>query len=338
MTARTPRFAALAAAALFTLAGSALAAEPQTMKAVRYHAYGDASVLKYEDAPRPVAGAGEVLVRIQAAGVNPIDWKLRAGTFRNDPKLLPVISGYDIAGVVEAVGPDVTAFKAGDAVFGFAGDKGGAYAEYAAVKVGNLVRTPSNIDAVQAAAIPTAAVTAYRALVQQGELQPGQTVLIHAAAGGVGSYAVQIAKQRGAKVIGTASAENHAFLKSLGADVTIDYRTQKFEDVVKDVDLVLVAVGGDTVERSYGVVKKGGTIVSIASRVDPAKLEAHGLRKPTAGGAPSPLPEVAALVAAGKLKSEVSATYPLADARKAQEQSETGHARGKIVLTVGAGK
>ena len=323
----------LALAWALGLASLAGASSPATMMAIRYEQYGPASVLELKEVPRPTPGTNEVLVRVEAAGVNPIDWKLRSGRFRADPKALPITPGFDIAGTVAALGPGASGFQPGDRVFALLHRQAG-YAEYVTVPVGDLVPTPINTAAAHAAARPTAAGTAWEALFDEGGLTQGQTVLIHGAAGGVGHYAVQFAKHRGARVIGTASAANHEFLKSIGVDQAIDYKNQKFEEVAKDVDLVLDTVGGETLARSYGVVKRGGTVVSIAGRVDPAKLAEHGLRAPASGSSGSPLPAIAKLVAEGAVKSEVGATYPLAEARKAHEQSETGHARGKIVLLV----
>jgi NADPH:quinone reductase-like Zn-dependent oxidoreductase len=326
------RFALLLAFALglYALFGTAA---PATMKAIRYGSYGPASVLRLVDVPRPEAGPGEVLVRVEAAGVNPIDWKLRRGRGNSAALAQPVTPGFDIAGRVAAPGPGVAGFKPGEAVFALLHRQAG-YAEYVTVPTGDLVRTPGNIDAAHAAAIPTAAQTAWESLFDEGGLKSGQTVLIHGAAGGVGHFAVQFAKHAGARVIGTASAANAEFLKSIGVDQVIDYKTQKFEEQAKGVDLVLDTIGGDTLARSYGVVKRGGTIVTIVTRLDAAKMAEFGLRMPAEGGSGSALPKIAELVAQGAVKPEVGATYPLAQAQAAHEQSETGHARGKIVLVV----
>ncbi len=213
-----------------------------TMQAVRFHSYGGPEVLVLEEVPRPQAGAGEVLIRVHAAGVNPIDWKVRAGHVKDWlPHRLPLIPGWDVSGVVEAVAPGVTTFKVGDAVYGMLDFmRNGAYAEYVAARTGELVRKPRSIDHVQAAAVPLAALTAWQSLFEVASLAPWHTVLIHAAAGGVGHFAVQFAKWKGAKVIGTASANNESFLRELGADEVIDYRTTQFEEVVREVDVVLL--------------------------------------------------------------------------------------------------
>jgi len=321
----------LLGAATLVFASHAHAAE--TMKAIRFDAFGPPSVLHYDDAPRPAAGAGELLIKVEAAGVNPIDWKIRKGRPGWEKPKAIVTPGFDVAGTVAAVGGGVKGFEQGDRVFALL-DKPGGYAEYAAVTASRVAKTPKNLDAVHAAAIPTAAVTAWRSLFDEGGLQRGQTVLIHGGAGGVGHFAVQFAKNAGARVIASASAENAEFLKSIGADVTIDYKSQRFEDVAKNVDLVLDTVGGETLARSYGVVREGGTVVTIVDDVDAGEMKKHGLRMPAEGSGSNHLDEIAKLVGAGKVKVEVSTTYPLADAAKAHEQSETKHARGKIVLVV----
>lgn len=308
-----------------------------TMKAIRFHAYGDPGVLVYEDAPVPRPGAGEMLVRVRAAGVNPVDWKIRKGGARGLAAGLPMIPGYDVSGVVESIGNGVTRFRKGDAVFAYLSlRRGGAYAEFAVVREDEAAPKPVKVDDVGAAAIPLAALTAWQALVDTAQLHAGQTVLIHAAAGGVGTFAVQIAKARGAKVIGTASASNGSFLKELGVDQVLDYKSVRFEEVAHDVDVVLDSIGGETLERSFKVVKPGGVIVSIVD--DPSRFAAAWpkvrgasiLVKPDA----QELAQIGALIDEGKIKPVVSATLPLSEARRAHEMSETGHTRGKIVLRV----
>lgn len=316
------------------LASQPTAAQPaQKMKAVRYHQNGGPEVLKYEDAPRPVMHADEVLVRVHAAGVNPIDWKMRSARARS----FPLTPGYDISGVVEAAGEKVTGYKAGDEVYAMLPlSRGGGYAEFAVASAEELAPKPKSIDHVHAAGVPLAALTAWQALVDKADVQAGQTVLVHAGAGGVGHFAVQIAKAKGAKVIATASEKNRAFLKEIGADEVVDYTAVKFEEVVKDVDIVLDCVGGDTLARSYGVPKKGGTLVTIAGALDETKLSERGVKGirmlVTPNGAQ--LREIGALIDAGKIKPHVSETFELAEAAKAQELSEKGRTRGKIVLKV----
>ncbi|MDZ4754278.1 MAG: NADP-dependent oxidoreductase [Phycisphaerae bacterium] len=325
------------AVATLLLAVPMLAMASQTMKAIQRTGYGGPDVLLLADVAKPSAGTGQVLIRVHAAGVNPVDWKMREGGLRGMISEAPAVLGFDVAGTVEAVGDGVTTFKAGDEVFAYiALDRGGGYAEFAAVPAAHVAKKPAAVDFVTAAAVPLAALTAWQALVDKAGMKEGQTVLVHAGAGGVGHFAIQIAKARGAKVIATASKANHNFLKSLGADVVVDYKNEKFEDVAKDVDIVLDSIGGDTQERSLGVLKQGGALISIVQPPDPAKLKERSLRGEVMLVAPNgaQLAELAALIDAGKIKPHVSETFPLAEAAKAQEQSKAGHVRGKIVLKV----
>jgi NADPH:quinone reductase-like Zn-dependent oxidoreductase len=309
-----------------------------TMKAMRMHGYGGPEVLKYEDAPRPKPGEGDVLVKVHAAGVNPVDWKIREGyarAFRDYP--LPLILGWDFSGVVEELGPGVTGWKADDEVYARPDiGRPGAYAEYIAVRASEIQHKPKTLDHVHSAAIPLAALTAWQAIFDAGQLQAGQKLLIHAAAGGVGTFALQLAKWKGAYVIGTASARNHELLRELGADELIDYNTTCFEDVVKDVDVVLDAMAGEVRERSWQVLKKGGILVSILGPPSTETAEAHGVR--TAGVFVQPnqaqLQELANLADEGKLRPIIDAVLPLAEAAKAHEMNATLHTRGKIVLRV----
>lgn len=310
----------------------------ETMKAVRIHAYGGSEVLRYEDAPRPIPGNGEVLIRVHAAGVNPVDWKVRNGYLKDFlSHALPLIPGWDVSGVVEESGPGGTAFENGDEVYSrpdLARD--GAYAEYIVARESEVVKKPMSVDHVHAAAIPLAALTAWQTLIDAAELRAGQKVLIHAAAGGVGHFAVQLAKWKGAYVVGTASKHNHDFLRELGADDVIDYRTTRFEDVVGEVDVVLDAIGGETQKRSWKVLKKGGILVSIVDPPSEEEAAARDLRSAFVFISPSAeqLTEIAGLVDSGKLRAIVNHEFSLADARRAQEMSEAGHTRGKIVLAV----
>ncbi len=309
------------------------------MQAVRFHSYGAPNVLVLEEAPRPQAGAGEVLLRVHAAGVNPLDWKVRAGHLKEWlPHRLPLIPGWDVSGVVEAVGPEVTAFKTGEAVYGMLDfNRQGAYAEYVAARTGELARKPRSIDHIQAAAVPLAALTAWQALFEVAGLAPWHTVLIHAAAGGVGHFAVQLAKWKGAKVIGTASAGNASFLRELGADEVIDYRSTRFEEAVGEVDVVLDTMGGDTQQRSWQVLKKGGILVATLGISSPAAAREHEVRGQgvSVHADAAQLIQIAALIDAGDLKPAVTAVLPLAEAARAHELSQAGHVRGKIVLQVG---
>ena len=307
------------------------------MKAVRMHAYGGTEVLKYEDAARPEPADNEILVRVVAAGVNPVDAKVRAGMFKQPGAKLPLVPGYDISGVVEKTGAKATKFKRGDEVYAYLSlERGGAYAEYAVAKESELAAKPKSLSHEEAAAVPLAALTAWQALIEKAKMTEGQTVLIHGGSGGVGSFAVQLAKARGAKVIATASAANQDFLKELGADQTIDYRAQKFEEVAKDVDVVLDTVAGETLRRSYDVVKKGGFIVSVLEPPAKTELEKRGIRGTVFLVQPNAqqLAEIAQLIDAKKIKPFVSQVFPLTDTAKAHEAIETGHTRGKIVLKV----
>ena len=328
--------AAFAASPILLANPTAQPATP-TMKAVVIHEYGGPEVLKFEDIPRPEPTDNQLLVRVIAAGVNPVDGMIRSGMFAKERRAFPIILGGDIAGVVEKVGSKITKFKAGDPVFAYVSlDNSGGYAQYALVTEREATPKPKSITYVEAAAVPIVAMTAWQALVDTANLKSGQTVLIHGGSGGVGSFAIQIAKARGAKVIATASTANQFVLKELGADVAIDYTKQKFEAIAKDVDVVLDSIGRDTLARSYGVVKKGGIIVSIVARPDPAELEEHGIRGAALSVEPNSqeLAEIGKLIDDKKIKVIVSQTFPLSDAAKAQEQVATGHTRGKIVLKV----
>ena len=313
---------------------------PPTMKAIVIHSYGGPDVLKYEDVPRPQPKQDEILIRVMAAGVNPVDTYIRQGYVgKMIGKQFPLILGMDVSGVVEKTGSMVSKFKPGDAIYSYLSfEEEGGYAQFAVAKESHAALKPKTIDFEKAAAVPLAATTAWQALVEKAQLSPGQIVLIHGGSGGVGSFAIQIAKVRRAKVIATASTQHQQFLKQLGADQAIDYTTTKFEDVVKDVDVVLDAVRGDTLARSYGVVKKGGIIVSITGQPDPAELDKGGIRGASLMAHPDAvvLEELAKLIDAGKIKPVVSQVFPLADAAKAQEQIASHHTLGKIVLEVAA--
>jgi NADPH:quinone reductase-like Zn-dependent oxidoreductase len=339
---KTQLFPVVAAALVSWSLVTALVAQSARplMKAVVLHKHGGPEVLKYEDVPRPEPKDDEVLVRVVAAGVNPVDTYVREGMRSKGGSLeRPMILGYDIAGVVEKAGAKVKTFKPGDAVYAYLSvARGGGYAEFTVAKPEEMSRKPKSIDFEKAAAVPLAATTAWQALVDTAKIKPGQTVLIHGGSGGVGSFAVQIAKARGAKVIATASTANQDLLKQLGVDEPIDYTTTKFEDVVKDVDVVLNAVRGDTLSRSYGIVKKGGIIVSITDEPDTTECAMHGIRclRMMAHPDAKVLEELTKLIEANKITPIVSQTFPLADAAKAHEQIETHHTRGKIVLKVGS--
>jgi NADPH:quinone reductase-like Zn-dependent oxidoreductase len=309
-----------------------------SMKAVRIHAYGGTDVLAYEDAPRPTAGEGEVLMRVYATTVNPFDCAVRAGYMSGYfSYTLPLILGTDVSGIVEDVGAGVTNFARGDSVYARAGvTRDGAYAEYVAVPASDVAAKPQSLDHIHSAAIPHAMLTAWQALIEVAQLSKGQTVLIHRAAGGVGHFAVQLARLRGAKVIGTASI-NLDLLRELGVDEAIDYSTTAFEDVVHDVDVVLDTMGGDTQQRSWSVLKPGGILISTVQPPSEETAAAHGVRQHFIVSAPpigKVLAEVATMVDAGQIKPEVSKILPLQEVAKAHELIEGRHTRGKLVLLV----
>ncbi|MFJ9808728.1 NADP-dependent oxidoreductase [Streptomyces sp. NPDC101158] len=306
------------------------------MRAVVVEQWGGPENLVEREVERPEPGLNEVLVRVHAAGVNPVDWKTRAGGALIEWGEVPAV-GWDVSGTVEAVGPGVGIFRPGDEVFGMPlfPRQAGGYAEYVVAPARHLARKPASLSHVEAAALPLAALTAWQALVDAADVRPGERVLVHAAAGGVGHFAVQIAKARGAYVIGTASAAKHDLVRQLGADEVVDYREERFEDVVSDVDVVLDGLGGETAVRSLKVLRPGGRLVTLPGPDDvPA---AHDevralwvLVEPDHLG----LREIAALVDRGALRPVVETVLPLAEAAKAHEIGERGRTTGKIVLSV----
>jgi NADPH:quinone reductase-like Zn-dependent oxidoreductase len=310
----------------------------QTMKAIRIYNYGGPEVLKYEESPRPQAGEGEVLIRVYATSVNPIDWRVRAGYMKDFiPHSFPLVLGWDVSGVIEEVGPKAPRFRKGDEVYSLPDHtRNGAYAEYIAVRESEVALKPNALHHVRAAAVPLATLTAWQALFDTAQLQSGQRVLIHGAAGGVGHFAVQLAKWKGAHVIGTASATNHEMLYELGADELIDYTVRKFESRVREVDVVLDTIGGDTQERSWQVLKKGGTLVSLVQQPSENKAKECGARGIRLGARPNgrELAEIAKIIDAGKLAPVIDRILPLSEARRAHQLSQSGHTHGKIVLRV----
>lgn len=310
----------------------------KNMKAVQIHEYGGPEVLKFEDSPRPEPKQHELLVRVIASSVNPVDWKIRKGALQSRlPLHMPIILGLDISGVVEEVGPDVKQFQKGEEIFARTEtNENGAYAEYALVKESEAAKKPKSVDHIHAAAIPLAALTAWQALFDHGGLSAGQKILIHGATGGVGSEAVQLAKWKGAHVAGTSSGENLQLLRELGADEAIDYQHSRFEDVVHDYDVVLDTIGGDTLKRSLKVLKRGGIVVSLVGQVSPEKMAQYGIRFATMStwSDAKELQQIADLVDSGDLTPVVSAVLPLAEIQRAHEMSEQGRTRGKIVLKV----
>ncbi|WP_455680435.1 NADP-dependent oxidoreductase [Streptomyces griseofuscus] len=308
----------------------------KTMRAVVVEQWGGTENLVEREMPRPEPGLGEVLVRVHAAGVNPVDWKTRASGALIEWGAVPAV-GWDVSGTIEAVGPGVGMFRPGDEVFGMPSfpRQAGAYAEYVVAPARHLAPKPAALTHVEAAALPLAALTAWQALVDTAGLRPGERVLVHAAAGGVGHLAVQIAKARGAYVIGTAGAAKHDLVRRLGADEVIDYRAVRFEDVVSDVDVVLDGLGAETAERSLKVLRPGGRLITLPGPDDVPTAQ-DGVRalwmlvEPDHLG----LREITALVERGALRPVIDTVVPLAEAAKAHEIGERGRTAGKIVLSV----
>ncbi|MGI4788125.1 MAG: NADP-dependent oxidoreductase [Janthinobacterium lividum] len=306
------------------------------MKAIVVHQYGGPDVLMYEDVPIPTPGEGDVLLKVEAAGVNPGETKIRQGAFA-EYHTLPFILGFDLAGTVAALGPGVTQIAVGDAVYTNSDStRNGGYAEFVAVRAAGVALRPKTLDAVHAASVPLAGLTAWQALSKEGGLTAGQTILIHGAGGAVGSFAVQFAKVKGASVIATATGEDLDYVRSLGADVVIDYKTEKFEDVAKDVNVVLNTIAGETQARSWQTLRSGGILVATPGPPDQDAARAHGVLGKMVEVAPSAadLTEIAALIDAGQVKTRVGLTFPLSEARQAHERLEQGGTHGKIVLIV----
>jgi len=315
------------------------------MKAITLPEADGIADLRYEDVDRPRPDKDELLLRVHAAGVNPLDWlicrgilpELRDGTF-------PWIPGWDVSGVVASVGDAVTRFESGDAVCGMARlpDAGGTFAEYATVTVNEVTEKPLSLSHTAAAGIPMAGQTAFHALYQVGELAPGHRILVHAAAGGVGHLAVQFAANTGGHVIGTASGRNEQFLSDIGVDEVVNYRTERFEAVLDDVDIVLDAIGGDVLERSVEITKSGGVVVTLPEQPSADDIERFQSEHDVSvryfdvltESDSTTLQEVAAHVEAGVLQPTVSETYHLSETQQALEQSADGHVRGKLVLEV----
>lgn len=303
-----------------------------TQRAVLIRAYGGVGAAEVAQIATPQAGPGQVLVRVRAAGVDAIDWKIREGYVRNAfPLQLPAVLGIELAGVVEAVGPGVSRWQIGDRVMGPLGGPG-AYAERVAVNEANLSRTPDGLDDVRAAALPVAAVAAWQSLHHAGPIHPGQRILIHGAAGGLGGYAVQYARQAGAEVFATAATAHVDYVRSLGADHVIDYQTGRFEDVARDIDLVLDYVGGDVLNRSWQVLAKTGAIVGTSSpdilaRTPDGRRGLWFMNKPD----PSLLEKLAADVAEGRLLSNIESVVGFSDIPAAIERNRIASHAGKTV-------
>jgi NADPH:quinone reductase-like Zn-dependent oxidoreductase len=309
------------------------------MKAIRIHSYGGADVLVWEDAPMPEIGSDDVLIRTVATSVNPVDWKFREGYLKGMiPPRFPLILGWDVSGVVEKVGADVTAFAVNDAVFSRPDIlRDGTYAEYVAVRASEVAKKPATISHVEAASLPLTGITAWEVLVTTANLSSGQRVLIHGGSGGVGTLAIQLAKIRGAHVTTTCSARNADLVRSLGADEVIDYRTQDFSTVVRDMDVVFDTMGGDVQEKSWSVLKPGGMLASISATPSPDRAKAEGKRaafvfiKPDA----TVLATLAGLVDSGRMRPVIGAEFALKDLAKAHEWSQGGKGFGKIAIHVG---
>jgi len=314
------------------------------MYAIRVHEHGGTETLSGEEIPRPEPNDDDLLVRVEAAGVNPIDWMAREGYADDalDPAL-PYVPGWDLSGVVEQTGEEVSAFEPGDEVFGLVGmpDPGETYAEYAPVPATDVVEKPESIGHHAAAAVPMAALTARRALFEEADLRGGERVLVHAAAGGVGHFAVQLADHVDAEVVGTASARNASFLADLGVDDFVDYRSRRFEAVVDDVDVVLDCVGGETLARSVDVVAEGGRLVTLPEPPTDAVVERARTERNATVDWFSVEPDAAALAELrdlavdGVIRPTVSGVWPLSEAGAVHEESASGHVRGKLVLSVG---
>jgi len=306
------------------------------MKAVFIESYGGAEVMQFGDQPTPIPGAGEVAVAVRAASINPIDWKMRAGLVRQFfPLTFPAVLGRDFSGVVAAIGDGVTDLPIGTEVMGMADPKrGGSHAALIATSRELVARKPGNVGHVEAASLPLAGLTAIIALEEVAGLAPDQRVLVHAGAGGVGGFAVQLAKHRGAWVAATCSAANADYVRGLGADQVIDYARDDFTAMLSGLDIVFDTVGGDTSRRSAITLRPGGTLVQIAAApiLDPPTRDDISVKAATIRPRRELLERITALVESGAIKPQVGTTLPLAEARRGYEQSRTGHQRGKIVL------
>ena len=308
------------------------------MQAIQIQEFGDPQVLQVKEISIPAPGPGELLVRVHAAAVNPVDTSIRAGRAGGlSGASLPYVPGFDVSGTVTAIGSDVVNFKVDDEVFAMVDlRRGGAYAEYAIVLENEAALKPTRVNHAEAAAIPLVALTAWQALFEVANLQKDQTILIHAGAGGVGSIAVQLAKWRGAHIIATASDYNHNFLRELGVDVPVDYRTQNFEDFASDVDVVLDPIGGDTQVRSLQILKEGGILVSIVGLTSEGRNPSRNVRATSILVRPNSvqLSEIGGLIQNGIINPIVSYRFPLEQAPLAHEQSQTRRTRGKIVIEI----
>jgi NADPH:quinone reductase-like Zn-dependent oxidoreductase len=306
---------------------------------VRIHRFGGPDVLRVEEVDPSMPDASQVLVGVKAASVNPVDFKIRNGQYpavKEDR--LPYTLGRDVSGVVEKCGAQATRFNIGDEVAGMVGIGGGGYADKVVLDEAAIARKPREIDHVHAAAIPLAGQTAWQGLFRYGQLRAGQVVLIHGGSGGVGHFAVQFAKAKGARVLTTVSTDKVQFARTLGADIVIDYKTQRFEELAQDLDMVFDLIDGETRERSWKLLKKGGVLVSTLTGPSQQTAARYGVRalRYTVQADGKELDEILSLVASGKVKPHVEKTYPLAEAAQALNSVERGDSVGKIVLTESA--
>jgi NADPH:quinone reductase-like Zn-dependent oxidoreductase len=307
------------------------------MKAVLVRQWGGFDAATIEDVERPVPGPGEILVRIKATSINPLDWKIREG-YMQEFVPLPLMLGSDLAGDIVEVGEGVEGWEVGTPIYGMKGMRGGAFADYTTVLPNEIAKKPTTLSYVEAASIPHAAVTAWECLFTAADLQAGQRVLIHAAAGGVGHFAVQFAKMKGAYVIGTASARHEAFLRTLGIDELIDYTTTPFESVIKDVDMVLDSIGFETTTRSLGVLKSGGTLVCIVTPPDFEAAAQRGVHAKYVGGQASSaiLTEIATLIDDGRIKPSLQQSFNFDQIQDALQVSQSQHVQGKLAVVIEA--
>jgi NADPH:quinone reductase-like Zn-dependent oxidoreductase len=311
---------------------------PATRKVIRIAEFGGPEVLRFESIPTPAPGEGELLVKVAAAGVNPVDYKIRSGKYpavKQDK--LPYVLGRDVAGTVVECGASTSGFSEGDSLFAMPGIERGGYAEYSVVKVTEAAAKPASLNFVQAGGVPLAALTAWQGLFKYGNLAAGQRVLIHGGSGGVGHFAIQFAKAKGAYVATTTSSGQLDFVRRLGADEAIDYKAQRFEDVLKQIDVIFDLVGGETQERSWAVLKQGGIMVSTLTEPSKAQAERHGAKgvRYTVTESGADLASIGGLIDAGKVHPVITKTYQLKDAAAAQQYLEHEHPPGKVVLLVG---
>ena len=309
------------------------------MKAVRIYQFGGPEVMQLEELPVPQYGGDEILLRVRAASVNPVDFKTRQGHFPPVGRdKLPLTLGRDVSGVVEGAGSRIRAMKRGDEIYAMLGPDRGAFAEYAIVKMGEAAPKPTRLSHVEAATVPLAALTAWQGLLDHGLLADGQRVLIHGGAGGVGHFAIQFAKVKGATVFTTVSGRDLDFVRALGADRAIDYREERFEDVARDIDVVFDLVGGETQDRSWSVLKPGGIIVSTLGQPSQEKAAQHKVRAAGYMALPNAaqLAEIGRMIDDEKVRPVIAETFPLAEAREAEERQEHGHVHGKIALSFAA--